>query len=134
MGSDYKHRMSLCVPQSMMSDANQLALVAGENAADINTFASADWQDIDGNLYAVCSTAIKTKVLDLFGQSISRDNLYDHAINADVPAAQKALDSAKIYKADMLASTDKIIIGIDIEPLLFFKNIGLTRIDDVYLG
>lgn len=132
--SEYRHRMTLAVPEAFISQANQLALIVGENAADVNTFTEADWQDADGNLYAVCSTVIKTKVLELFGQSITSDNLYDHAIGADVPAAQKALDSAKIYEPDMLASADKIIIGIDIEPLLFFKNIGLTRTNESYLG
>lgn len=125
--------MSLCVPQSMISDANQLALIAGENKADVNTFTEADWQDAHGNLYAVCSTVIKAKVLALFGQPINSENLYDHAIGADVAAAQKALDNSMIYEADMLASTDKIIIGIDIEPLTFFENIGLTRADEDYL-
>lgn len=53
--SDYKHRMSLAVPQTLIPQANQLALIVGENPDDDKTFTSANWQDKDGSLYAVCS-------------------------------------------------------------------------------
>ncbi|WP_352309097.1 hypothetical protein [Psychrobacter sp. W2-37-MNA-CIBAN-0211] len=131
--TEYNHRMSLCVPQSMIANANQLALIAGENAADVYTFGTADWQDADGNLYTVCSTVIKDKVLALFDQELDGEKLYDHALDADVASAQKALNSSVIYEAGMVASIDKIIIGVDIEPLLFFQAIGLSVVIDTDL-
>ena len=128
--SEYNHRMSLCVPKLMIADANQLALIAGENEADVNTFDVAEWQDADGNLYAVCSTVIKDSVLSLFGVTITTEKLYDHALDADVPAAQKALDSSVIYEDGVVASIDKIIIGVDIKPSQFFDSIGVSLVDD----
>ena len=43
--SDYKHRMSLAVPQALMPQANQLALIVGVSSDDDKTFTAANWQD-----------------------------------------------------------------------------------------
>ena len=126
--SDYKHRMSLAVPQVLMAQASQLALIVGESEHDDKTFTTANWQDKDGNLYAVCSTVIKSVVLGLFGISLTNITLPAHAINADVTAAQQAMDKVVMYDQGVIASIDKIIIGIDIDPMVFFGAIGLTTI------
>lgn len=127
--SDYKHRMSLAVPQALMTKANQLALIVGESEHDNETFTSANWQDKDGNLYAVCSTVIKPVVLGLFGINLTDITLPAHAINADVTAAQQALDKVVMYKQGDKASTTKIMCAIDFEPLRAFADMGLTIIE-----
>ena len=127
--SDYKHRMSLAVPQALMAKANQLALIAGLSAADVNTFTAANWQDKDGNLYAVCSTVIKPVVLSMFGISLTDITLPAHAVNADVTAAQQALDKVVMYKQGDKASTTSIMCAIDLEPLQAFSDMGLTIIE-----
>lgn len=132
--SDYKHRMSLAVPQALMPQANNLALIVGLSAADINTFTAANWQDKDGNLYAVCSTAIKPVVLGLFGINLADITLPAHAINADVTAAQQALDKVVKYKQGDKVSTDKIMCAIDFEPLAAFEDMGLTITEGDFYG
>ena len=127
--SDYKHRMTLAVPQALMPQANQLALIVGVSEHDDKTFTTANWQDKDGNLYAVCSTVIKPVVLGLFGVSLSNITLPTHAINADVTAAQQALDKVVMYKQGDKASTTKIMCAIDFEPLQAFTDMGLTIIE-----
>ena len=127
--SDYKRRMSLAVPQALMAQANQLALIAGVSSDDDKTFTTANWQDADGNLYAVCSTVIKPVVLGLFGISLSNITLPNHAINADVVAAQQALDKVVMYKQGDKASTASIMCAIDFEPLTAFADMGLTIIE-----
>ena len=127
--SDYKHRMSLAVPQSFMPQANQLALIVGVSEHDDKTFTTANWQDANGNLYAVCSTVIKPVVLGLFGINLSNITLPAHAINADVTAAQAALDKVVMYKQGDQASTAKIMCAIDFEPLQAFSDMGLTIIE-----
>ncbi len=127
--SDYKHRMSLAVPQELMPQANNLALIAGLSAADINTFTTTNWQDKDGNIYAVCSTVIKPVVLGLFGIRLTDIALPAHAINADVVAAQQALDKVVMYKQGDKASTTSIMCAIDFEPLAAFADMGLTVIE-----
>lgn len=130
--SEYKHRMSLAVPQPLMSQANQLALIVGVSEYDVNTFTHANWQDKDGNMYAVCSTAIKPVVLGMFGISLTGITLPAHAINADVVAAQQALDKVVMYKQGDQASTAKIMCAIDFEPLQAFADMGLTIKEEDY--
>lgn len=128
--SDYKHRMSLAVPQALMPQANQLALIVGESEHDNETFTTANWQDKDGNLYAVCSTVIKPVVLGLFGVSLSNTKLPAHAVNADVTAAQQALDKVVMYDEGLALDNKSIIVGVDIEPLMMFERLGLAVIQD----
>lgn len=127
--SEYNHRMSLAVPQALIDKANQLALIVGVSEHDINTFTTANWQDKDGNLYAVCSTVIKPVVLSMFGISLTDITLPAHAINADVTAAQHALDKVVMYKQGDKASTAEIMCAIDFEPLAAFADMGLTIIE-----
>ena len=127
--SEYIHRMSLAVPQALTAKANQLALIVGESEHDDKTFSDANWQDADGNLYAVCSTVIKPVVLGLFGINLSNITLPAHAINADVTAAQQALDKVVKYKQGDKASTTSIMCAIDFEPLTAFADMGLTIIE-----
>lgn len=125
----YTHRMTLAVPEQLMSQANQLALIVGESSDDDKTFSNANWQDKDGNLYAICSTVIKPVVLGLFGVSLTDITLPVHAINADVTAAQQALDKVVMYKQGDKVSTTSIMCAIDFEPLQAFSDMGLTIIE-----
>lgn len=127
--SQYTHRMTLAVPEQHMAIANQLALIAGESADDVNTFITANWQDKDGNLYAVCSTVIKPIVLSLLGQDVSDSIL--QAEGADLTQAQQAMDMLDMYVDGAKASPDKISIAIDVEPMVFFDDIGLTAVVDM---
>ena len=121
--------MSLAVPQALIAKANQLALIVGVSEYDDNTFTTANWQDKDGNLYAVCSTVIKPVVLSMFGISLTDITLPAHAINADVTAAKQALDKVVMYKQGDKASTASIMCAIDFEPLTAFADMGLTIIE-----
>lgn len=127
--TQYTHRMTLVVPVLLMPQANQLALIVGESEHDDKTFTTANWQDGDGNLYAVCSTVIKPVVLGLFGISLTDITLPAHAINADVAAAQQALDKVVMYKQGDKASTAEIMCAIDFEPLTAFSDMGLTVVE-----
>ena len=125
--SQYTHRMTLVVPESLMNQANQLALIVGESSDDDKTFTTANWQDKDGNLYAVCSTMIKPIVLSLLDTPLTDSPL--QAEGADLSQAQQALDKVVMYKQGDKASTAKIMCAIDFEPLQAFSDMGLTIIE-----
>lgn len=125
--SDYKHRMSLAVPQALMPQANQLALIAGESPYDNQTFTQANWQDEHSNLYAVCSTVIKPVVLAMLGTPVADTGFT--AEGADFTLAQQAMDAAIMYSEGVKASSDNIFIAIDIEPMQFFEGLGLTMVE-----
>lgn len=122
--SEYKHRMSLAVPQTLMPQANQLALIVGESEHDNETFTHANWQDANDNLYAVCSTVIKPIVLSLVDTPLADSPLQTKG--ADLSLAQQALDKVVMYKQGDKASTAKIMCAIDFEPLQAFSDMGLT--------
>lgn len=125
--SDYKHRMSLAVPQTLMTQANQLALIVGVSEHDDKTFTTTNWQDKDGNLYAVCSAVIKPIVLSLIDTPLADSPLQTKG--ADLSLAQQALDKVVKYNQGDKASTSSIMCAIDFEPLQAFTDMGLTIIE-----
>lgn len=125
--SDYKHRMTLVVPEQLMAQANQLALIAGESLDDDKTFTTANWRDANSDLYAVCSTVIKPIVLSLLSQPVADSVLTAEGANLEL--AQQAMDAAIMYREGVKVSPDKIVIAIDIEPIQFFESVRLTMVE-----
>ena len=125
--SQYTHRMTLVVPEQLMPQANQLALIAGESLADVNTFTQANYQDKDGHKYAVCSTVIKPIVLSLLDTPLVDSPL--QVEGADLAQAQAAMDNVIMYEQGVTATPDSIYIAIDYDPLGFFSSLGLTAIE-----
>ena len=111
--SQYTHRMTLVVPEQLMYQANQLALIAGESLDDVNTFTQANHQDADGNLYAVCSAVIKPIVLSLIDIPLAESPLQTKG--ADLSLAQQAMDSVVVYQESVTVTPDNIYVGIDID-------------------
>ena len=92
--SEYVMRVTIFVPETMIADANQLALCLGQSAADVHTFGAATWQDAGGNLYAVASTlATGTFVTSATSQIAAPD----FAPDADLTAAGRAQAALVIY-------------------------------------
>lgn len=99
----------------------------GESTADIGTFVTADWQDVDGNLYSVCSATCKPAVLGALTKGLPA-SLPAHAANADVTKAQQALDMIVQYKVGVMASVDKIILAVDTHPQDTFESAGISQV------
>ena len=87
MTTEYKQRATIASPVTHIADANQLALALGESSADDQTFGAANYQDAEGNLYAVCSTVAKTVFAEKAGQPLQAPN---HAPGVDLEAATRA--------------------------------------------
>ena len=122
--TQYTHRITLIVPEQHMDIANHLALIMGESTADIGTFVAVDWQDADGNLYAVCSALCKPVVLGALTKGLPNP-LPAHATAADVTKAQQALDLIELYDVGVMASVDKIILAVDTHPQDTFESAGI---------
>ena len=127
--TQYKHRITLVVPEQYIEQANHLALVMGESAGDINTFKEANWQDADGNLYAVCSALSKPVVLGALTSGLPT-SLPAHATDVDVTKAQQALDLIVLYDVGVKASPNNIVLAIDHEPHEVFDSVGLLIVGD----
>lgn len=127
--TQYKHRITLIVPEQYMDYANHIALIMGESSSDISTFVIANWQDADGNLYAVCSALSKPVVLGALTNGLPNP-LPAHAAAADVTKAQQALDMIVLYEVGVKVSPDHIVLAIDYEPHKVFDAVGLLMVDD----
>ena len=105
MTTQYIHRITIAVPETHIADANQLALCLGESASDDQTFTSTNWQDDDGNLYAVCSTVAKPVFVELASQPLQAPA---HVPDVDLVAATRAQMVVSIN--DQPAGPDRIAV------------------------
>jgi hypothetical protein len=128
MTTQYTNRLTLAVPESLIDAANNLALIMGRSADDINTFTQATWQDANGNLYAVASAVSKPIVVQALSTGLP-DPLPTHAEDADIALAQQALDAIVVFDTGVLADTDIIVLAIDDDPLTVLADMGLTRVE-----
>lgn len=124
---EYRHRMTVIVPENMIEEANHLALIAGESPDDINTFKDSNWQDINGYKYAICSAAIKPIVLSLLGTPLTDSVLTAEGVNLEL--AQAALDLVVLYEEDDILNLNHITIAIDKDPLEVLQALGLEHIE-----
>lgn len=128
MTDEFNHRLTMVVPAQFLDIANHLALFVGQSSADIETFTTTDWVDSAGNLYAVCSTAVKPVVLGLFDADLSLLTIPEHAGAVDVAIAQQALDITVKYLEGLQLDNSKLMACIDTDPHEFFDAIGLSRV------
>lgn len=130
--TQYTNRLTLAVPEQLIPQANQLALIVGESAADVGTFTTAGWQDAQGNKYAVCSTVAKPVVASLLGGTLNPDHIPAHAEGADLEQAQVALDAIVLFTPGdepTQVTPNQITLAIDHDPLPALAAMGLTRIE-----
>ncbi|WP_017445801.1 hypothetical protein [Gayadomonas joobiniege] len=118
MTTQYTHRITLAVPESLLDVANHLALLAGESPSDINTFTNLSYQDESGNLYAVCSAVSKPIVPMMLENGL----MVVEKEGVDMTKAQAALD--EIHAGN-------IKLAVDLPPLEAFKTWGLEKIPDL---
>ncbi|WP_447045340.1 hypothetical protein [Vreelandella sp. H-I2] len=101
--TQYTHTITIAVPAAHIADANQLALVLGETAADDQTFGALNYQDEAGNRYSVCSTVAKPIFTENAGKPLVAP---EFAPAADLAAATRA--QALLSINDQPAAHDRI--------------------------
>ena len=124
--TDYLHRVTIAVPETHLADANQLALCLGESIHDDQTFTTTNWQDADGNLYAVCSTVAKPVFVELAAQPLQAPA---RVPDVDIEAATRA--QALLSINDKPAAPDRIavILGDRLESAMaHIEALGLVTV------
>ena len=123
--SNWTHTLTVIVPESLMAQANQLALAIGTSEDDVNTFRSADWTNGTAN-FAVAHTVAVEQILDYFG-AITPDagsELATAISNTVFPSiATSAEGVTTVSGGDM----NKIQVFVDCEPFSVFGLLNLTR-------
>ena len=126
MSTEYTQRVTIAAPELLTSLANELALCLGESRADDQTFIGANYQDVDGNLYAVCSTVAKPIFAELAGQPLQAP---DHAPDMDVEAATRAQALLQINGGKATPDVIAVILGGRLESAQdHIAALGLSRV------
>lgn len=119
MKTEYKHRATIAVPESLIEKANHLALIMGESAADINTFGAAAYEDAGGNKYAVCSTAVT-------------DTFVNNATSGELrPSPSFAEEANRQWAAEAYATLGQpngIMMSMNNDPNAAISEMGLLHI------
>ena len=108
MTTAYTNKATIATPFFHIPDANQLSLCLGESAADDQTFNTANYQDAQGNLYAVCSTVAKPIFAEMAGQPLKAP---DHAPNMDLAPAERAQAVLQINGGIAAPDVIAVILG-----------------------
>ena len=118
--SNWTHTLTVIVPESLMVQANQLALAIGTSEDDVNTFRKADWTDGTSN-YAVAHTSAVGQIMEYFALVPAElaSGVVFPTININVDGVPTLTGS------DMT----KVQVFVDCEPFSVFNLLNLTRRD-----
>lgn len=123
----YPHRLTIACPDSLITQANQLALVIGESSSDDQTFTNCNYEDAQGNLYAVASTAVKEIILIwLYANELPSSNPdWTNPYGADLVAANAAFDA--VNNGQIM-----IRVGDDAQVAISDMGLELVSMEDEY--
>lgn len=125
--SEWTHVLTIAVPESLIAQANQLALAIGTSEDDVNTFRAADWTDGTGN-FAVCSTRAVDKIFDYVGLvDISENTMLAEGLAA-LSFVTVTTDEDGVQAITGNDST-KIRVVVDVEPFAALELLGLYRVE-----
>jgi len=132
MTTAYTRRVTTVCPEGMIADANQLALVIGESAADDKTFGTPRYEDASGNLYAISSSVVTGS---FEGNATTTLEAPSHAPEADLTAAERAQAAMYVYGQHGTdgASTDRVWVLLEPVPGNAQAAIalsGVTQVED----
>ena len=116
--SNWTHTLTVIVPESLMAQANQLALAIGTSEDDVNTFRSADWTDGTSN-YAVAHTQAVEQIMDYFAQLPTE--LQEGVVFPTMSVSTEGVTT--LTGSDMT----KIQVFVDVEPFTVFGLLNLFR-------
>lgn len=132
--SQYKWRLTVICPESLMTPANHLAVSIGEMLGDFYTFIQADWEDSQGNRYAIMSSAITDIFFQYAGSMLQRRDFAPDNWSFELATqAQMAVilwtGPTEQYPAFPQADPNKIIGIVDDNPINVLQSIGLVKIE-----
>lgn len=118
--SNWTHTLTVIVPESLIAQANQLALAIGTSEDDVNTFRSADWTDGISN-YAVAHTQAVEQIMEYFAQVPVE--LQEGMAFPTMSVSAEGMQT--LTGSDMT----KVQVFMDAEPFAVFSLLSLTRRD-----
>ena len=129
--SEYVMRVTIAVPEGIVEEANDLAMVLGQGPNDAYTFRDPTWEDVEGNIYSLASTPIKPSFYTEALSALSRPEWDESPYRVNMSAANRAQDKLVIYNplSPVTVTTSSILAVIDDDPRSSAIVMGLTRIE-----
>lgn len=118
--SNWTRTLTVIVPESLMAQANQLALAIGTSEDDVNTFRQADWTDGASN-YAVAHTQAVEQIMEYFALVPT-----ELASGVVFPTMSTSIDGVTTLTGSDMT---KIQVFVDCDPFAVFNLLNLTRRD-----
>lgn len=116
-------RLTFACPAAHIADANQLARVVGYGPEDDKTYGDPQYQDVDGNLYAVASGLVEPSFI-----TTATSPLIEPEWGADIAAAQRAQALAALGEPAAPVHI-AAVVGDDVAESL--EYLGLFPVDAV---
>lgn len=125
--SEWTHVLTIAVPESLIAQANQLALAIGTSEDDVDTFRLADWTDGTSN-FAVCSTSAVDKIFDYVASVDPADNplLAEGLAELSFVTVTTDAEGGQIVNGN---DPTRIRVVVDMEPFAALSLFGLHRIE-----
>ena len=113
MNDRFPYRVTICVPEALIDDANQLALCLGTTPWDAQTFGQIWTEDASGNRYTYAHTPVSAAWLASVGATLSAPAF---APDADLAAAGRAQAALVQYALEAAQPAQLTQITAVVEP------------------
>ena len=121
-------RLSIACTDALRSDANNLAMVLGYGPADAETYGTPNWQDADGNLYAVASLPVSDTFTTTAQSGLQRP-AWDTDNIIDMDAARRAQAALVFSLTPVMALPDNLTACAGDDALVTLAAMGLTQVE-----
>ena len=130
-------RITIACPKGLSDDANQLAMVLGQGAADGETFGALTWAGADGATYAVASLDTGPDFLDRATQPLTRPAWDLRPYQISMAGAARAQAALRVWtegqgaqpEAVPQATPDALVAVVGLPGLEAIAAMGLRRVE-----
>jgi len=121
-------RLTIACPTALRSDANNFAMVLGYGPSDAETYVALNWQDADGNLYAVASLPVSDTFTTAAQVALQRP-AWDTDSAISMAAANRA-QAALVFSLEAVeVAPDKLTACAGDDALATLAAMGLTQVE-----
>ena len=121
-------RLTIACPAPLRDDANNLAMVLGYGPDDAETYVALNWQDADGNLYAVASLPVSDTFTTAAQSGLQRP-AWDTDSAISMAAANRA-QAALVFSLEAVeVAPDKLTACAGDDALATLAEMGLTHVE-----
>ena len=121
-------RLTIACPAPLRDDANNLAMVLGYGPDDALTYGGLNWQDADGNLYAVASLPV-SDTFTITAQSPLQRPAWDTDNHVNMAGANRAQAALVFSPTPVTAMPDKLTACAGDDALATLAAMGLTQVE-----